>query len=174
MASTVSAEGLSGAGLIWLSLTLSGLYTATRLKKRTEFLGEILNFLKALAVEIEFSLSDLPSILKKVSASDMCSKLLFLKQCVMLIKDNVDLPVAWSASIEEKTPLLNKEEKDKLNTLGLSLGTTDLTGQKKIIELFSEYFTSFYVQAKNKEDKLYGIYILIGTLSGFGLFIMII
>ena len=147
---------------------------ATRLKKRTDFLGEILNFLKALAVEIEFSLSDLPSILKKISVSDMCSKLAFLKQCVFLINNNIDFPVAWSASIEEKAPLLNKEEKDKLHTLGLSLGTTDLTGQKKIIELFSEYFTSFYTQAKSKEDKLYGIYILIGALAGFGLFIMLI
>ena len=147
---------------------------STRLKKRTSYLADIVNLLESLCVELEYSMSDLPVIVKRLSESQMCSCVSFLKKCVLLFESGTDFPVAWSISVKENTPLLNENERDKLLKFGLSLGTTDIDGQKKLINLFSGYFDTFLKQAKSCEEKFYGIYILSGALAGFGLFILIV
>lgn len=147
---------------------------ATRLKKRTSYLKDMVSFFEAFSVEIEYSMSDLPVIIKKLSESQMYCDMCFLKECVRFIEYGKDFPVAWSSAVEKNTPLLNCDERDKLISFGLTLGTTDISGQNKLIELFAGYFDMFFKCAKSRDEKFYGIYILSGTLTGFGLFILIV
>ena len=147
---------------------------ATRLKKRVAQLTDIVSFLQAVCVEIEFSVSDLPFILKTLSEAQLCSHIFFLKKCVLSVESGIDFPAAWSKAISENTPLLTVDERDKLLSFGLSLGTTDILGQRKMIKLFEGYFNSYLKNAEIRCEKFYRIYILLGTLAGFGMFILII
>ena len=147
---------------------------AIRLKKRTSYLADIVAFFESFSVELEYSMSDLPVIVKRLSDSQMCGCVSFLKECAVLFENGTDFPVAWSQAVTGNTPLLNVKERDKLLNFGLTLGTTDISGQKKLIDLFRGYFDTFFRQAKSCEEKFYAIYILSGVLAGFGVFILII
>ncbi len=134
----------------------------------------LLNFIKSLYVEMEYSFSDLPGIITKISESSLCSSLSFLNECVIYINNGTDFPDAWKNSVTYHTRILTLEEKNKIISFGISLGTTDIQGQKKLINLFTGYITSFYENAKIKQDRYYRIYILSGALTGFGIFILLI
>ena len=93
---------------------------------------------------------------------------------MLSVESGIDFPAAWSKAISENTPLLTVDERDKLLSFGLSLGTTDISGQRKLIKLFEGYFNSYLKNAEIRCEKFYRIYILLGTLAGFGMFILII
>lgn len=134
----------------------------------------MVNFMNNLSVEIEYSMSDLPSLIIKISETQLCKDLLFLKSCVRLLKEGRDFPVAWENAVKENTAHIKPDEKDKLLGLGRSLGTTHLQGQERLISLFTEYFEGYRIEAKKAEEKYYRIYILTGILFGFGVFILLI
>ena len=157
-----------------MSSTLIGIVLAARLKKRSEFFSSVLTFTKALEVEIEYSMSDLPSVIIKISEEEMCRDLSFLKSCARFLYEGDDFPLAWERAVTECTVYIKGDEKDKLMTMGLTLGTTNLDGQKKLIGMFTEYFNAYQSKARQLEEKYYRIYILTGILSGFGIFILLI
>lgn len=157
-----------------MSSTLIGIVAATQLKKRSAFFSSMVNFMKSLFVEIEYSMSDMPSLVIKLSETDLCKNLYFLNKCTSLLNEGADFPLAWERAVEENTGYIKAEEKDKLLSFGMSLGTTDLQGQKRMINLFTEHFESYRTDAKQTEEKYYRIYILTGILLGFVAFILLI
>ncbi len=143
------------------------------LKKREEVLDSVLNFIRTMKLDFEYSALPLESIIYAHFSEDSGKNFNFLKNCFWFLQSGKDFPVAWKSAVENET-YLSKKEKAKLLTLGSFLGQSSLRQQLEILSVYEEYFKSFHLKAKEQSEKYCKTAVIVGAFSGFGAFIFLI
>ena len=164
---------LSGAGIIWICLTFTGMKMSALLKRRVSLLEETLSFLVNLKIELLYRCDTVQNILIKLSAISLCSNLDYISFCCDELRNGNDFPSSWKKALNKSNLPYNREEKAKLVSLSDFLGTTDIDSQNTMLTLYKEYFNAFYEKALQKEKKYSRLYSTAGFVSGLGVFIMV-
>jgi len=156
------------------SVIFSGVMMSLRLKKRSEFLGEILLFVSQVSMEIEFASLPVPEILKKIKVGECCKNLDFIALCLENMQSGEDFFYSWKKGVNESRLPMKKEERDKLKNLGSMLGTSDAQGQSALLSLYKSYFSAFYDKAVSDVEKYGKMCLTLSVVLGTGIFILII
>lgn len=157
-----------------VSVIFSGITMSLRLKRRSEFLGEILLFVSQVSMEIEFISLPLPEILKKIYDGECCRNLDFVAFCLENMRSGEDFFSSWKNGIEVSRLPMKKEEREKLKNLGSLLGTSDAKGQSALLSLYKSYFSAFYERAVSDEQRYGKMCVTLGIVLGTGVFILIL
>lgn len=160
--------------MVWVSIVLMGLSISLRLKSRRDFLDETVLFLSTAALEIEFINLPVFDILEKISLSSSCKTLDFIPQCVSSFREGEDFSVAWSRAVDESSLPLKKEEREKLDSLGQLIGTSDVHGQKSILTLYKDTFSAYGKKAAETYDRYGRMCVTVSSIIGMGIFILIV
>lgn len=98
----------------------------------------------------------------------------FIGKCVSAMENGSDFPIAWKNSVFSTSVLYKTQEKERLLQLGLNLGAGDTESQLKILNVYSVYFQGFLEKAKQECKKNASTSAVLGFLSGFMIFILLI
>ena len=77
---------LTGAVLVFMAMTLSGVTVSSHLKKRKELLEAVLAFLGSLKIEFRYSALPLERIAEKYAKEENYRSLSFLSQCLWVFR----------------------------------------------------------------------------------------
>ncbi len=155
-----------------VSVIFSGIMMSLRLKKRCVFLSEILLLISQLGLEIEFINLPVLEILKKIESGECCRNLDFITVCIDNVSMGEDFFYSWKKGVEASCLPMKKEEREKLESLGSMLGTSDSSGQRAILSLYESYFSAFYDKARLAEEKYAKMYVTLSVVTGVGVFIL--
>jgi len=149
-----------------------GMKASLSLKRHVTVLDETVVFLRSLVSEIEFTKSGINIILARFSAESTMKSLVFLKnftdaECYS------DFHGLWRKSIGG-FPYYKSREKEKMLQLGSFLGTTDVTGQTEMINLYISYFSEYRSKAKEEYESRGKMYSLLGLFTGAAVYILLI
>ncbi len=158
--------------LVWLTLTYAGFAASLRLKKRKSCLSQVLLFLSAVKVEIEFTLLPLCDIIDNLLKENVCGELDFLFCVREKTEGGMSFKQAWESSVRESSLPIKHEEREKLLSLGALLGTSDCKGQKAVLSLYGEFFGAYCQAAQSACERYSKMYMLSGFLSGAFVFII--
>lgn len=151
-----------------------GVMNTLRLKSRVRVLNKTLLMLNQFKTEIEFLNQPLPSILKKFSRCQLFAELDFIGICFNYLAQARDFPSAWSIAVAESKLPYNKQEKERLSQLSLVLGTSDIAGQSRTLELYIEYFKQYCSDAAEKEKKYGNLSVVSWAFIGCLVFVITI
>ena len=160
--------------MVWVSIVLMGMSISLRLKRRRDFLDETVLFLSSVALEIEFINLPVFDILEKISLSSNCKTLDFIPQCVSSFREGEDFSVAWSKAVAASCLPLKKDEREKLESLGQFIGTSDAQGQKSILSLYKDTFSVYGKKAAEAYDRYARMCVTVSCIIGMGIFILIV
>lgn len=160
--------------MVLASVIFTGVMLSSRLKKRAVFLCETVMFISQVSMEIEFISLPLFEILKKIAGGDCCKSLDFISMCIENRKNGDDFSVCWETAVEASLLPMKKEERQKLKSLSGLLGTSDINGQKKMLSLYSSYFTAYYEKAVKENEKYGKMCVTLSAVMGTGIFILLI
>lgn len=155
-------------------MIFSGVTISLRLKRRSEFLGEILLLISQIGVEIEFAGMPVLEILKKIQRGCCCKSLDFIALCLESTQSGEDFFCSWKTGVDASCLPMKKEEREKLKNLGAMLGTSDATGQRAMLTLYKSYFSAFYDRALREHEKYARMCVTLSAVAGAGIFILII
>ncbi len=160
--------------MVLVSVIFSGITMSLRLKKRSEFLSEILLFISQVSMEIEFVSLPVLEILRKIEAGECCKNLDFIAICLENTQLGEDFFYSWKKGVSDSRLPMKKEEREKLENLGGMLGTSDASGQRAMLSLYKSYFSAFYDRAVQEYDKYGKMIVTLSVVAGTGIFILII
>ena len=163
---------LSGAGIIWICLTVTGFRISALLKKRIALLEKTVSLIINIRVELSYRHEAILNLLSRISELSALQKLDYLSACTEHVKTGEDFPSAWKKAISESKCSYNKEEKNKLCSLGEMLGTTDTESQLTMLRLYEEYMKEFLNKAEKSQREYGRLSLVMGFLLGFAVFIL--
>ena len=155
----------TAAALIALAVcALVGVRKSCALKKRVDFLNEILLMLKNFSAEIRFRGLTVDELISAEKGR--------FAQLVMNCRQGGDIKSAWEMACLNLPG--NNEETSLLCELGRVLGTSDREGMIDIIALYTEKISALYSRAEADYAKQGKAFVKIGVLCGIGLAVLII
>ena len=160
--------------MVWASILTLGMNLFLRLKKRKDFLAETIMFLTTVIVEIDYINLPVTEILKKIQSNGSCRKLDFISVCITETEKGEDFDQAWLRAVSVSGLPLLREERNKLISMGNLIGTSDAEGQKSILRLYSDFFSSYYGKAEEEYIKYGKICISVCGFIGLGIFMIIL
>ncbi len=153
---------------------LLGTVISSRLKRRAEVLEEIVAFITAVGLEIEFMSLPVYEILRKMAEFDGCKHLDFVSICLEKMEKGEDFKNSWAFGVVSSLLPLRQDEREKLKRLGFVIGTSDAEGQRAMLSLYGSYFSAFSNKARQDYEKYGKTSITLSTVAGMGAFILII
>ncbi len=147
---------------------------SSRLKKRSVAFGEITMLFERIALEFDYLSSPLPHVFKALCNENCLKNLDFVSLCSDLMEKGVGFPAAWSESIEKSGLPLKKAEKERLCEVSSLLGSSDLSGQQRILSVYINIFTQLSREAKEAEKKYASLSVTGGVFFGCILFVLVI
>ena len=149
-----------GLILIFLSFTISRELSKKYRNKRV-FFSDFYSFNQQIITEVSFSNNTLPSILKTIDdKSDFNS----------FIKD-----FFANGTVDNSLPLYLNEKERKFIVFYLSnIGKSDSNSQKRYFEDSKNQIVDYLNESKENESKYTPLYLKMGVLIGFLLFIIVI
>ena len=159
--------------MVLVSALFAGTALHSRLKKRREFLHEILVFISMMKIEFEFMAMPVFRVLEKLYSSGSCRSLDFVSLCMRSVQKGDDFSEAWRNSVENSCLPMKKEEREKLSAMGSLLGTSDIKGQLSMLTLFYESFLAYRKKADNEYEKYGRLCITVSAIVGTGVFIFL-
>ena len=116
----------------------------------------------------------LDELIYEISKDGEFSKLAYISACDRLLRQGYDFPCAWQNSIITSDLPLKNDEKEKLVSLGNSIGKTDSEGQKSILKIYYDMFLALSKKADEEKEKYSSTAFLTCFLFGCALFILTI
>ncbi len=148
----------------------AGCLLTKRLSFRLEFFEKFSVFLSVLKTQIRYSGDD---IFKLVSRSAKGADLEYL--CGEA-DYSIPFSVFWEKQINNipKSSGLNNSDKELLIEFGSALGSTDIEGQLKHIELYQKMFAAKLDESKTELQKKSAVYKALGLFGGISVAIIIL
>lgn len=146
---------LAAAALILMCCALEGMRRSFSLKKRLDFLEEIVTMLTDFAIEIRFRAPTLDELLRTQTGS-------FAR--AVRSQTECDVREAWERAcclFSEKN-----EETALLRELGRSFGGSDSEGQLQLLELYTERFSRLRESAEAEYSRKGKALVRVGVLCG--------
>ena len=164
-------------GIIFLITATStvGMIMSKQLDMRVKLLQLIRQMLEDISIQLRFKASTVYEILEYLDNNPVYNQLGFL-YTANLNKDSFkSFSEIWSESIDGWVcSPLKKEDFSLLNSIGSSLGTSDIEGQLSSLELFKEKAKMHFESASSERDKKLKLYRSLGVLSGIFVSVMIV
>ncbi len=157
-----------------VSALLVGMSLHSRLKKRRDFLHEMLVFISLIKIEFEFMSLTVLQVLRKIQSTGSCRNLDFINDCIKSINAGDDFSSAWHNAVSLSRLPMKKEEREKLADFGNLVGTSDIKGQLSLLSLFYESFLAYGKKADEDFEKYGKLCITVSIIVGTGIFIFII
>lgn len=148
---------IAAAALILLCCALEGMRQSFSLKKRAEFLDEIVSMLTDFSIEIRFRAPTLDELLRTQTGS-------FARMVQKLTESGLDVRAAWERTCDAFSP--KSEETALLRELGRSFGTSDSEGQLQLLELYTKRFSGLREAAEGEYSRKGKAFIRVGMLCG--------
>ncbi len=148
---------LAAAALILLCCALEGARRSFSLKKRVDFLEEIVTMLTDFAIEIRFRAPTLDELLRTQTGS-------FAKLVEAELENGFDVRAAWEKACDAFSQ--KNEETALLRELGRSFGTSDSEGEIQLLELYIKRFSALREQACGEYTRKGSALIRVGMLCG--------
>ena len=167
-----------GSVVILLASTFLG-YTFSRdCGRRPQELRSMQSMLKMFQNEISFLSNILSEAFEKIYRSSSSASASFFKGTIDILRENRSLTAseAWELAVKEnigKTSL-NKEDGEIVISFGKMLGSSDLEGQLKNIEMTLNQLHVQEQKAEEKRNKYETMYRTLGVLGGLTLVIILI
>ncbi len=144
------------------------------LKKRTVLLEKTVSLIINLKVELSYRREAILNLIRRLSCYSVCRNLDYLPLCEAYLQKGEDFPTAWKKSIAESRCPYTAEEKSKLSSLSEILGTTDTDSQIIMLNLYEEYMKDFLNKAEKSQSAYGRLSLILGFLSGFAVFILVL
>ena len=148
---------IAAAALVLLCCAFEGIRRSLSLKKRVEFLNEILSMLTDFAIEIRFRSLTLDELIRAVRGS-------FGETVRAELASGCDVRSAWENACNTLSD--KSEEKGLLSEFGQSFGTSDSGGQLRLIELYTERFSRLRTSAEADYSRKGKALVRVGILCG--------
>ncbi len=148
---------LAAAALILLCCALEGMRRSFSLKKRVDFLGEIVSMLTDFAIEIRFRAPTLDELLRTQTGS-------FAKLVEAELENGFDVRAAWEKTCDAFSQ--KNEETALLRELGKSFGTSDSEGQLRLLELYTKRFSRLRDSVEAEYSRKGKALVRVGMLCG--------
>jgi len=148
---------LAAAALILLCCAFEGMRRSFSLKKRVEFLDEIVSMLTDFAIEIRFRAPTLDELLRTQTGS-------FARMVEAELENGFDVRAAWERACNAFSQ--RNEETALLRELGRSFGTSDSEGQLQLLELYVKRFSGLREIAEGEYSRKGSAFIRVGMLCG--------
>ena len=155
-------------------MTLMGQKVSSLLKKRVIILEETVNFIVNIRLEMQFRADNLLSLLSSVYNLSVCRNLDYMIDCTERLSAGECFSSAWKTAVTNSRLPYRIEEKLKLISMSDFLGTSDKESQREMLGLYEEYFIAFFKKADEENTKYSKICVMLGFVSGFGIFIMVV
>lgn len=151
--------------------TFLGMYQSFKLKRREEYLIEILQLIEEISVHIRYKMLPVEQLIVEISGG----KINFINNVSYVLEKykNNNWRHAWETAANEATEL-NGEDRGLLISVGKQLGNSDLSGQLAMLELNKTLFTVRLSEAAAENSKKAKMYRSVGLLAGIGAATMII
>lgn len=153
---------------------MTGLTLSVRLKKRCELFGNLLMLINDFSSEINYLAKPVDEIVIELRKSGKYERVSFISICVDLINSGHDFPEAWCFAIDRCNLPFKAEEKEKLKSLGLIIGRSDINGQNNALKMYYDFFVSFCKRAEEEKEKYFTMTFVTCFLCGCALFILMI
>lgn len=162
--------------LIFLLVTLLGNIIAQKYKNRVKELKELKVILNMIETKIKFTQQPLIEIFKEIVSSEKKNRSvnIIFKEVSQSI-DNQPFEQAWSEAITKTREKLDLSDEDIniIEGMGKTLGTTDIEGQVKEIEIIKEFIDSQIEKAEEERKKNEKMYKMLGGIAGIGIVIIL-
>lgn len=157
-----------GVLLLCLGGTLIGLGGAKGLKSRVDTLLSFLSGLSLMEAEMQFHLTPMPELLKKLSRDVDGPAKAFFFQCKEALWQLEDTPlsVIWRKNLHIEALTLEEEDRQVLEQLGAVLGQYDLDGQMRAIGSARLRLEECLEKANARRTSLGRVYSALGMAAG--------
>ena len=145
-----------------------------RLKKRVSLLEETVSFIVNLRLELQFRADNLYSLFSSLSALASCRSLGFITESKEKLKTDDSFSSVWRETVKGSALPYRADEKEKLISMADFLGTSDKETQSELLNLYEEYFMMFLKKAEIENEKYSKLCVMLGFVSGMGVFIMVV
>ncbi|MCI8587475.1 MAG: hypothetical protein HFJ49_02550 [Clostridia bacterium] len=162
--------------LIFLLVTLLGSIIAKKYKNRVKQLKELKVVLNIIETKIKFTQQPLTEIFKEIANSEKNNKSvnMIFKETVKNMQEECFEQVWNKAILSTKSKLdLTDEDINIIEGMGKTLGTTDIEGQVKEIEIIKEFIDSQIEKAEEERKKNEKMYKMLGGIAGIGIVIIL-
>ena len=155
--------------------TSIGFLLSKRYTDRLNELTDLCVLINILQNKIKFMQLPLKEIFEQIGNISLKTNLknIFLK-CSLTLK-NMKLEDSWKEAIKQERAFLNLKNEDVeiLNTLGSTLGKSDIDGQMNEINEFKERLNNQIKQAEEEKKKNSKMYKTLGTIGGLVIVILL-
>lgn len=156
----------AGIILLILSSGLTGILLSKRLGERVELLRRTLAMLDRFSTQIRWQASTVEELLRSELRQGGGERLSFLEH-IAGEPQGGPFPDAWKRALGEwKNPALEKEDRLLLETIGETLGSSDVEGQLASIALQKETCARLLEQAAHDRERKGKLYRSLGVLAG--------
>ena len=145
---------------------------SSMLKKRVVLLEETVSFIVNLRLELQFRADNILCLLSSLSQLSSCRSLSFISECKERLSSGESFSSVWHISLENTTLPYRDDEREKLLSMADFLGTSDKETQSELLSLYEEYFNAFSKRAQKENEKYSKLCVMLGFITGFGIFIM--
>lgn len=146
----------------------AGKYYSVQLMRRIKALERTILFIRQVELQLDFSQSPVPEIVRLLTDNPELGSLRYLCACVSSIKEGIPFPQAWQESVLDKSrdDALNREDAELLLSFGRGLGTTDLSGQKKLCLMHGQILEDRLENARRQYQNKGKLGTVLGTAAG--------
>lgn len=121
-------------------------------------------------IELQLSFSQAPpaEIVLSLSGHPELTALRYLSDCAEKLRSGVPFPVAWREAVSQASgsSALNGEDIELLISFGSGLGTTDLSGQKKLCAMHAQLLEERLNAARRQYQSKGKLGTVLGTSAG--------
>ena len=162
--------------MLALTIFAAGRAYSLTISHRVKELEAVMSMLKYLSAEIRYLMAPIQDIIKNLSRKSELLPLKFLEVCRTNIDNGEDFPTAWKKAIDDYRQVgqLKDDDLRLLYSLGEEIGTTDLTGQEGVCNMYSELIDIKLQEARCYESKYKEFYSALGILGGLAVIIILI
>ena len=165
---------LSGAGIIWICLTVTGFRIWRLLKSRIDLLEKTVSLIINLKVELSYRKEVVANLIRRLSCNSALKNLDYLFMCENYMQQGKDFPMAWKNAVSDRKCPYSEKEKQKLCALSEILGTADTESQLTMLSLYEQYMKDFLNKAERCQSQYGRLSLVMGFLSGFAVFILVL
>lgn len=151
----------------------SGVYGILKAASVTEKNNELMKFINAfekMKIELEYRRSTLPDICTRIEHP-------FFKNIYQVYRENerITFGEAWykAANISYMPGTITEEAYMLIKNIGNELGTSDIFGQSRIIELYLNELNKLYSESENECASKCKLYTSIGFAAGITIVILL-
>lgn len=162
--------------LIFLLVTLLGNIISKKYKNRVKELKELKVILNTIETKIKFTQQPLTEIFKEIINGQQDNQnvnIIFKEASQNIGKDSFGR--VWNEAISKSRTKLNLTDEDIniIEGMGKTLGTTDIDGQIKEIEIIKEFINNQIDKAEEDRKKNEKMYKMLGGITGIGIVIIL-